>query len=435
MNFNTNYKDKSLVKKFFIILFVISGFMLRAQSTAEITLELCFEKAVENYPNLAQIELNSKAYDLNIQNIKTNYYPKLNLNGQVSLQSDVTKVPLPDIPGVDPVVLSKDWYKINLDVSQTIYDGGVTTGQKNLEAAKRNLADQKVKVELYNLKDRVNHLYFNTIFIRKNIEVLQLLKKNLEANIKEAKTAFENGMILSADVDALRVEYYRAEQKIVEKEEDISALIAAINELTGLNIHSASELKVPDVSIDNFDFVNNRPEYILLGQQQEQVSAMQSLAMVKRRPVFSAFGQAGYGRPGYDMLKNEFDDYYMIGLRLHWNIWDWGKVKREREVFDIQNAIINSQKETFNQNLRADLHQHIANISKYEKLIETDETIVRLQKNVQETSDAQMKNGTITSTTYLIELNKLVNARLNLEAHKLQLVYAKYQYLTATGNL
>jgi len=285
------------------------------------------------------------------------------------------------------------------------------------------------------LKERVNHLYFNTVFLRKNIEIIEILKKNLIANIENAETAFENGMILSANVDALRVEYYRAEQQIIEKEEDIVALIAAINELTGLSIQSSQALKVPDVTIDNFSFVNNRPEYILLGQQQNQVMAMQSLATVKRRPIFSAFGQAGYGRPGYDMLKNEFDDYYMIGLRLHWNIWDWGKVKREREVFDIQNAIINSQKETFNQNLRADLHQRTANITKYEKLIRTDEMIVSLQKNVQQTSDAQMKNGTITATTYLIELNKLVNARLNLEAHKLQLVFAKYQYLTAIGNL
>lgn len=428
----TNHK----MKRFFLTgLFALAGFFLTAQTSPEVTLELCFQKAIENYPNLAQIELNSKAYDLSIKNIKTNYYPTLNLNGQASYQSDVTKVPLPDMPGVDPVVLSKDWYKINLDISQMIYDGGVTPAQKNLEKSKHIIADQKVAVEIYQLKDRINQLYFNTIFLRKNIEILEVLKKNLDASIKDAKTAFENGMILSADVDALQVEYYRADQKIVEKQEDIAALLAAINELTGLSIQSAEVLKVPEVSIDNFSFVNNRPEYILLGQQQNQVMAMQSLTKVKRRPVFSAFGQAGYGRPGYDMLKNEFDDYYMIGLRLHWNIWDWGKVKREREVFDIQNAIINTQKETFNQNLRTDLHQRIANINKYKKMISTDETIVRLQKNVQETSDTQMKNGTITSTTYLIELNKLVNARLNLEAHKLQLVYAKYQYLSAIGNL
>ena len=422
-------------KSYITWLFVLSGFLLAAQTEKEITLEMCFQKAIENYPNHAQIKLNSEAYDLSIKNIKTNYYPTLLLNGQVSYQSDVTKVQMPPIPGFDAPVIDKDWYKINLDVSQMIYDGGVTTGQKELEKTRLSIADQKVQVEMYNLKERINHLYFNIVFLRKNMEILEVLTKNLDANIEDAKTAFENGMILKADVDALRVEYYRAEQQITEKEEDIAALIAALNELTGLNIRSSDDLKMPEITIDNFNFVNNRPEYVLLGQQQTQVTALQSLATVQRRPVFSAFGQAGYGRPGYDFLNNNFDDYYMIGLRMHWKIWDWGKVKREKQVFSIQNEIINTQKETFNQNLRADLYKRLANISKYKKMISMDETIVDLQKNVLETSDAQMKNGTITSTTYLIELNKLVNARLNLEAHKLQLVYAKYQYLTAIGDL
>jgi outer membrane protein TolC len=174
---------------------------------------------------------------------------------------------------------------------------------------------------------------------------------------------------------------------------------------------------------------------MLLDKQQLQVMALKSLTKARRIPVLMAFGQAGYGRPGYDMLNDNFDDYYMVGIRLHWNIWDWGKTKREKQVFDIQNNIINAQKETFNQNLRADLHKRIADIEKYEKIIGRDEEIVRLQKNVVETADRQLKNGTITSTAYLIELNKMTEAKLNLEAHKLQLIYAKYQYLTSVGNL
>ena len=135
------------------------------------------------------------------------------------------------------------------------------------------------------------------------------------------------------------------------------------------------------------------------------------------------------------MLDNNFDDYYMVGIRLHWNIWDWGKVKREKQVFDIQNNIIDTQKETFNQNLRADLHKRIADIEKYTEIIGRDNDIVQLQKNVVETANRKLKNGTITSTGYLIELNKMMEAKLNLEAHKLQLIFAKYQYLTSVGNL
>lgn len=415
-----------------IILFFTTIVQVDAQT---ISLKVCQDSAVKNYPNIRQILLNNETYELNIKNIKTNYYPKLNLNGQASYQSDVTKIPDMPLPAFDVPEISKDWYKINLDIEQMIYDGGITAGQKKVEAARYEISDQKIEVELYGLKERINQLFFNILFLRKNIEVLEVLHQNLETRIKDAQVAFENGMLLSSDVDALRVELYRAEQKIVEKKEDISALIASMNELTHLNIHSADDLIVPDIKLDNFDFVNNRPEYILLSKQQAQVLALKSLTKSKRNPVFMAFGQAGYGRPGYDMLNDNFDDYYMIGARLHWNIWDWGKVKREKQVFDIQNNIINTQRETFNQNLKADWHKRIADIEKYEKIIGRDQEIVRLQKNVVETVDHQLKNGTITSTGYLIELNKMLEARLNLEAHKLQLIYAKYQYLTSIGNL
>ena len=421
-------------QKIFILLLLISG-SLTVRPQGKITLDECLQSAVDHYPNTAQLSLNRNISDLKIKNIKTNYYPTLDLNGQASLQSDVTEVPIPPIPGFDMPVVPKDWYKLNLDVTQMVYDAGVTSGQKSVEMAQLAVNNQKVQIDLYQLKERINNLFFNIVYQNKNVKILQVLKETLEARIKEANVALENGMLLSADVDALKVELLGAEQDIIEIEETIRALVKSLKEQTGLEIRSADELVVPEVNIDNYNFENNRPEYILLNKQQDHVLSLKNLASAKRRPVVMIFGQAGYGRPGYNVLDPNFDDYYKIGLQLKWNIWDWGKVKREKQVFDLQNNLITTQKQTFNQNLRSDLYRRIADIKKYEKIIGSDETIVKLQKNVVNTSENKLKNGTITSTTYLIEVNKLIKANLNLEAHKLQLVFAKYQYLTAIGKL
>jgi len=420
------------MRTIFILLIVLAARLVLSQT---ITLQDCHSNAIEQYPNLKQIGINQEVYENTLKNVKRNYYPSLNLNGQAHYQSDVTKVPAAPIPAFDVPEISKDWYKLNLDVEQMIYDGGVTAGQKKVELAKHEISDQKIQVELYQLKERINHLFFNIIFLKKNLEILEVLHKNLNAQVEEMEIAFDNGIILSADVDAVKVELYKTDQQIIEKTEDVRGLIASLNELTKLDIENTDDLVEPELSIDNYDFVNNRPEYILFNKQQSQLVAMKSLAGSKRLPVLMAFGQLGYGRPGYDMLNDNFDDYYLIGARLHWKIWDWGKVKREKQIFDLQKEIILSKKETFDQNLKADLHQRIAGIEKYEKIIGSDEIIVKLQHNVVNTAENQFKNGTITSTNYLIEVNKMVSAKLNLEAHKLQLVFAKYQYLTAVGNL
>ena len=72
-------------------------------------------------------------------------------------------------------------------------------------------------------------------------------------------------------------------------------------------------------------------------------------------------------------------------------------------------------------------------LDKQERL--TSQEIVDLQTEVVKTVLDQFNNGSITSTTYLIELNKLATSKLNLEANKVQLIFAKYQYLSATGQL
>jgi outer membrane protein TolC len=110
-------------------------------------------------------------------------------------------------------------------------------------------------------------------------------------------------------------------------------------------------------------------------------------------------------------------------------------VKHEKQILNIQSDIINIEQETFNQSLRAKLEKQRAGIHKFEKLIKTDKDILQLQKNVVDAANNKLKNGTITATSYLIELNKEVNAQLTMQAHKLQFLFAKYQYITTIGNL
>jgi len=417
-----------------ILIFLFFGLIMQLKPQS-VTLQMCRDSAVSNYPNLRQILLNSEAYELNIKNIKTNYYPKLNLNGQASYQSDVTKIPEFPFPSLDVPEISKDWYKINLDIEQMIYDGGVTSGQQKVETAKYEISDQKVQVELFQLKEHINQLYFNILFLRKNIEVLEVLHQNLQTRIKDATVAHENGMLLSSDVDALQVELYRAEQKITEKKEDLVALVATLSELTRLNIPTADDLIVPEIKLESYDFVNNRPEYVLLDKQQSQVMALKSLTKARRIPVLMAFGQAGYGRPGYDMLNDQFDDFYMVGLRLNWNIWDWNHTRNEKKILDIQNDIVSTNMETFDKNLRVELQSKIAEVRKYEEMIKRDNEIIKLRNKIVKAYSSQLDNGVITSTEYLTQVNEEAKATLNLKTHKIQLINAKLDYIAALGNL
>ena len=422
-------------KQILLLVFLVGAVIpLWAQNLQPVSLQECLQKAVENFPNEKQLQYNQQTHQLKEEIINKNYLPSLNLNGQASHQSDVTSISLP-IPGIAIPTISKNMYKLNLDLQQLIWDGGMTSSQNKLEVNSYQIADQQVKISTYQQKQRVTILYFNILFQQENLKVLHVLIEDLNARITDAQSGLANGAVLASDVDVLKVSQMQARQAIIENQEDTKGLLDEMNELTGLKIQSVTQLQTPEFKATQFPFENNRPEFRLLTLQQNNIKDLKKLYTAIRMPTFVAFGQAGYGRPGYNMLNNDFKTYYMIGLQLHWNIFDWNHVKKEKQVLSIQKNILQTEKETFDQNLRVEYKKQLAAIEKYQKLVSTDQQIVNLQDQVVATSQSKLKNGTITPADYLIQLNKKIKAMLTMDAHHLQLLFTKYQYMTAIGNL
>lgn len=416
---------------------VLLFFTISLFSQNQITLELCHEKAIENYPLSLQGELLDASNDLALKNLNKNYLPKLMINGQVHYQSDVTKTPFQDedIPGIPTIpTVEKDWYKITLDANQVIYDGSSTSRQKQLEEVKHEIEKQTLEIELFKLKQRVNQVYFNIILLKENAGILELHKKTLLSKLTKITSAVSNGTLLASNEDIIKAEIINIEQAIEEIEITHSSAIKILNEYTQLNIHENTELLLPEIEVDITTYINNRPELTLFLMQQKRIETSKRLIGSKILPRFSAFGQAGYGRPGYDMLKNSFDDFYMIGARLSWNVWDWNHSKKEKEILDLQYEIISTQKSSFNQNTRIDLENKIASIQKTERMISRDNEIIELRKRISESFSSQLENGVITSTEYLTEINAESKAKLDLEVHKIELVKAKLDYQFTIGN-
>jgi len=425
------------MKKPLLIFITICSFLgLKAQES--VTLDFCYLKAIENYPLTKQKELLIASNDLRVKNLNKNYLPEMMVNGQVHYQSDVTKTPFQDmtIPGVESFPqVEKDWYKITLDVNQVIYDGSLTNRQKDIEEINLQIDQQNVDIELYKVKERVNLIYFNVLLLRENIRVIELHKDILSSKLKDVESGIKNGTILASNTDIIKAEIIQIEQSQAELNIGIQASINILNELTGLELNSGTEFQEPDVSIDLNNYLNNRPEFYLFILQQNKLEASKKVKGSKLLPRLYAFGQAGYGRPGYDMLKNEFDDFYMVGARLNWKIWDWNRSGKEKEILDLQSKIIDTQKETFDKNIRIDLQNKIAEIRKVEEMISRDIQIIELREKISKSSSSQLDNGVITSTEYLTELNAESKSKLDLQTHKIQLVKAKLDYKATLGNL
>jgi len=409
---------------------------IQAQDT--LTLDYCYRLAEQNYPLTGQLDLLAGSNELKIKNLNKNWLPTININGQVSYQSDVTKVEIELPAGFPPLempVLNKDWYKATLDVSQAIWDGNVTSYQKKLEEMNLQVDQTSVRAELYKLKEQVNQFYFTIILLNHNEELLLNTKKQLEEKLEEVQAGIEYGAVLQSTADALEVELIRLDQRLTETRADKLAMFHMLSELLSVEIPDNAILLMPEPSITNYTYQNMRLEDQVFSLQRAKLETMRNMITTKWNPKFFAFGQAGIGRPALNMLSNDFEPFYIVGLKLNWNPWNWNANKNEKEILDIQSNILLTQQQSFDKNLKIQYEKELSEILKALDVMEKDQKIITLREKISRSASSQLDHGVITSSDYVTRLTEERQARLNYEIHRVQLARARLSYLYNQGKL
>ncbi len=422
------------MKKYLLITLLLFTNQIFAQQSDTISLQSCYELAKANYPLAKQAELNNRNNQLKLKNLNKNYLPQMNINAQASYQSDVTEM-IVDVPFITFPTMNKDMYKATLDVNQVIFDGNTTLYQKYVEKASLKTDQQSLEVELNKIKERINQIYFNIILMQENEKLLNVVLAELNSKLKKVEASVKNETALQSNADILKAEIFNTEQKVIEASENKKAAIKMLELYISKTVSESSVFILPDFSVNTISLENTRPEMTLFDLQKSKFDASKKLSNSKLIPRLYAFGQAGIGRPGYNMLLNEFKPFYMIGAKLTWNFWNWNQSANEKKIYDIQKSIVDAQKETFDKNVRISAQKDISDIQKYQSLIAKDNEIINIRKNIVKSFSSQLENGVITSTEYITELNNETQAKLNLELHKVQLQMAKVNYLNNLGKL
>jgi outer membrane protein TolC len=423
-----------MIKKTLLLTVLAGCIALGYGQDSTITLDYCLSRAEANHPLFTQYELLASSSNLKIQNLNKSYLPEMNINGDAHYQSDVTEVPTV-VAAFAPEPLDKDQYKLSLDVSQLIYDGGLTKSNKDVETIDNEINRQNVGISLYQLKERVVAVYFNIIGLQESLELLELTRQTLLSSYKEVESAVKNGLVLSSNAEILKAELLKIDQKEIEIKASITSSYKILSILTKEEIPAGTRLEWQNPVIASYAPGYDRLEYTLFSLQQQKAESLKKIASVKRMPKLWAYGQAGYGKPGYNMLLNDFDDYYMIGAKLTWNVWNWNKTKNEKTILDLNKEIVESNKNSFDQNLSTELERKMAEIMKIEALLPKDQEIAAIRSGIVRTYASRLQNGVITATEYVSELHAETEARLNLRIHEVQLAKAKYEYLAIAGKL
>jgi len=424
------------MKQAFLFYFLIlSGFLsLNAQGLA---VETCQEKAKANYPLVKQYGLIEQTAKYNIDNANKGYLPQLTLSAKATYQSEVTSIPavLGQKLGISLPSLAKDQYQAVLEATQVIWDGGVISTQNKITKAGAEVEKQKLEVDLYTLKDRVNQLFFGILLLDEQLKQTEILKNDLKTSYDRVAAYKKNGVASQPDLDAIRVEQLNADQRTSDIQNTIKTYCLMLSALTKLDINEKTELKKPEIDWSTLKNVDvHRPEIGLFDAQGKLYDNQKNLILSANRPKVGAFVQGGYGQPGLNMFTIGFSPFYIGGVRFSWNISNLYSQKANLIKLDLSKKAVDIQKETFLFNNDLVTKQQQNEIEKLQSTVTNDNEIIRLRQNIKNATNARLDNGTASVSDLVRDLNAENQAKQLKSLHEIQLLMNVYQLKNNTNN-
>lgn len=281
-------------------------------------LEECRRLVRENYPLTRQLGIIDEVAQYNLSNAARGWIPQVSFSAQATLQSAATSYPealkrilsaggtvagqqgaqTPEIAG-----LRKDQYKIAVDISQNIWDGGKTRAMKEIVEAEAEEQRRQVEVEIYELLSRVDDIYFSILLLEGKAVQLSNTIGLLETNLEKMHTCLANEAATRSDVEAVEVELLTAMQALDQADYARNAYRRMLEILIGrrLDNENLEMPEMPDIPVveSNSEELSMRPELELFNARIAGIGARVRDINSNMIPHFSAFAQGYYGYPAW----------------------------------------------------------------------------------------------------------------------------------------
>ena len=406
-------------------------------STATIsaqTLEECQVLAREHYPEIRQYDLVSQTEQYNLSNATRAWIPQIALSGQATWQSATPTYPdvlsgILKANGVDMAGIRKAQYKVAIDLTQNIWDGGKSKADKAIAKADANEEQSRLNVSLYELKSRIENIYFGILLLDERTAQTEALIKVLESNLARMRSYCNNGTATQADVDAIEAEMLSAKQTLGQIEASRSSYRKMLEIFIGTSLKE-EKLTRPTLPIIG-SRTSARPELELFNAQEKKIDAQRKAINSSVMPNFYAFAQGYYGYPGMDMFKSMVDGDWslnaMIGIKMAWNINGFYTKKNNLQKLNIAQQQVGVRRDIFLFNSEIQTTKDDGEIRRLIKAINDDSRIVELRRNVRIAAESKFKNGVIDVTDLLQKITDETNSQQNKSTHEIELLQASYR--------
>lgn len=411
-----------------LLLLVFAG----ALSAQQLTLDSAIAEAVRHDRIQQQIGDIDAASTLRDRDRASGWYPTLTLNAQSTIQNEQIAFPS-SVPGFAPPGIPLDFHRILLNFNQTIYDGNTTRERRRLETLDAVRQQLEVEARAIDLKSQVIQRFMSILVCEEQLKLNGSKTNALQEQMQRIHAAVENGAALVSEEAVLRAELIATSQERIEVETTEQRMRSDLVLLTGEQSYRTATLVRPAVDLPSPADPTQRPDARAFQLRADVLAAQVEVSSSMRRPTLNLFGNAGAGSPGYNTFKEGVSPMLLAGVGLQWRILDWGHVKRQRSIAQLQQSDLLIERDRLLRNVNMGINAQDEEVKKIDRLLEKDGELVDLRASVVKARSEQLAFGTATASDFVTELHKENVARLELQVHQLQRILAQRMRLNIAG--
>ena len=402
------------------------------------TLQECQRAAEQNYPLIRQYDLIEKTTELTVANIQKGWLPQISASAQATYQSDVVAWPeqmevIYQQMGLDMKGLKKDQYRVGIDINQTVYDGGAISSQAAIAREQGNVQAAQNEVNLYQVRKRVNEMYFALLLLEDQIRLNQDLQELLAGSEKKLESMEKGGIASKSDYQNVKAERLNVAQQGTDLESQRRMLPTMLSTLCGIEVNNVQKPPVSEIS-----GVNNRPEMRLFSSQLRLADAQEKALNAAIMPKLGVFAQGFYGYPGYnmfeDMINHKWSLNGMVGARLTWNIGALYTRKNDKAKIQLQRDMTENNRDVFLFNSNLEQIQQNEEIARYKRLMADDEEIIALRSTVRKAAESKLSHGIIDVNDLVREINQENAAKVQRSMHEILMLKEIYDNKFTTND-
>ena len=411
--------------------------MLASVAQAQ-TLEECQQAAEKNYPIIKQYGLIAQTTELTVKNIQKGWLPQITASAQTTYQSDVVSWPenmqrMYQQMGLNMKGLTKDQYKIGVDLQQIIYDGGAIGSQRSIARQEGKVQEAQTEANLYQVRKRVNEMYFSLLLLDEQIRLNDDVKALLLSSEKKLAVMVKGGTAATSDFDNVKAERLSVTQQNESLKSQRQMLQRMLSVFCGIEVSNPEKPAAVETSAS----ASNRPEIRLFDNQLKLAEVQEKALDTKLRPTLGLYAQGYYGYPGLnmfeDMISRKWSLNGIVGIKLSWNIGALYTHKNDKVKLKAQRELIENAREVFLFNNNMEQIQQTENVSRYRTMMQGDDEIIALRTNVRKAAESKLAHGIIDVNSLLREINNENAAKTQQAIHEIDMLKEMYN-LKYTNN-